>query len=111
MKQIKFSHRYTKFGANAPTHATLLQVFREHEQDLSKPFIEYDTEFDAGGKYGYYPLPKGEVLILLFEFHEDSRAHLFTTVRRCFPEKELYYRKAIGETFEVIVNEEQDASG
>jgi hypothetical protein len=102
MKTIKFSHRYFKVNlpdleGKAPDKAKLLQVFSVDRKDLSDAFVLYDTEYWDG----YYLLPKGKLLVLLFKGENDV---VFTTIRsnRKYPyDKEKYYRDAIGEWFEV----------
>jgi len=99
MKQIKFSHRYKKmplsltYGERA---ATLLQVLKVHYDDLSDLFIEYDTSY----KDGNYPIPKTDLIFLLFQTREGK---LFTTIRRFTDRKWEYYKKAEGEKFEVVI--------
>jgi len=96
MKQIKFSHHYTKLGAQPPHIATLLEVIDVQLEDLSIPFLAYDTNY-IGGKY---PLPlKGKYLLLLFL----AKGMLFSTLRRSTPTKRKYYINSIGEQFKVVI--------
>uniref|UniRef100_A0A6H1ZS64 Uncharacterized protein n=1 Tax=viral metagenome TaxID=1070528 RepID=A0A6H1ZS64_9ZZZZ len=102
MNTIKFSHPYKKLEVlgfhneiGRITRATLLDVLYVQLESLSQKFLNYDTD------NGKYKLPKrGLYLLLLFAKNEHD---LFTTLRRCTPEKERYYRSKIGETFAVEV--------
>ena len=100
MKKIKFSHNYHKLHmVGNPFEATLIAVFKTTKANMCDAFIEYDTVFDGG----HYPLPSGELLVLLFM---TAGRGLFTTIRsnRKYPyDKEEYYRNAIGEKFEVAL--------
>jgi hypothetical protein len=94
---IKFSHRYPKLVSSGAIdgYAVLLDVIPVNLEELSKPFLDYDTD------YGRYELPKkGRYLLLLLE----SGRGLFTTIRRQTPQKESYYRGLIDETFEVSMS-------
>lgn len=91
---IKFSYPFSKlFYNNSPIDAaTLLQVIETDHSDLSQEFRDYDTDF------GKYPLPKkGPCLLLVFA----KKGGIFTTVRRSVPHKVEYYKKAVGQVFEV----------
>lgn len=96
MPTIKFSHKYTKlisFHENI-SKAKLLEVLIVNLEDLSKPFLDYDTD------NGKFQLPKkGKYMLLIFQKYRMS--HLFTTIRRWTEEKELYYKKNIGQVFNV----------
>ena len=102
MNKIKFSHHYGKLEVlgfhneiGRITQATLLEVLCVQLESLHKEFLDYDTD------NGKYKLPKtGTYLLLLFAKNEHD---LFTTLRRCTLEKELYYRSSIGEIFAVEV--------
>jgi hypothetical protein len=118
MKKIKFSHRYFKLlnrdGFVRCTTATLLDVLNVNVEDLSDKLRQYDTQYIVGTKDGgaivsNYELPKkGDFMMLMFA---DDDPVLFTTLRRWTPEKEKYYRGAIGERFEVEINEEEAGRG
>jgi len=102
MPKIKFSHQYMKLAIQTEC-ATLLQVFVTDAEELSKEFRDYDTAYFAEGGAKYYELPKGKVLVLVFEDSDNN--YLFTTIRRWTPEKEQYYKNLQGETLEVEVTE------
>lgn len=90
--KIKFSHKYDKLLGNAGyiTKATLLDIFIVNLEELSQPFIDYDTD------NGKYELPKrGKYMVLLFK-KPYMMHHLFTTVRRWTPDKYKYYQGMIG---------------
>lgn len=113
MLNIKFSRPYSKLVFPSLEYrfckiAKLLEVIPVELSDLSAEFLEYDTD------NGAYELPKkGKYLMLIFqnatvynvkpsEIYRPEQ-HIFTTIRRETPEKLLYYRKNIGELFNVIV--------
>ncbi|MEN6490326.1 MAG: hypothetical protein ABFD66_15845 [Smithella sp.] len=104
MPQIKFSHKYQKIlnsHNDVIETATLLQVSIINLEDLSKEFLNYDTD------NGVYELPKrGKYLMLIFlKEHEDytTDLNLFTTLRRHTPEKHKFYMGQIGKVFKVMV--------
>lgn len=109
MKKIKFSHDYLKIPEYIKNllndlkgtefvSVTLLEVFVVDK--ISEPLIEYDTVYQdpKTGRFEMYKLPKGKVLVLLFE----KDFNVFTTIRRWTPEKEKYYKEGIGESFELV---------
>lgn len=110
MKQIKFLHEYDKMLNNSfeeiPKKAILLEVFVKDSEELHPRFIEYDTIY-FGHKtkiWKYYKLPKGKVMILLFEsFFANEEIMLWTTIRRFTPQKYEYYNKARLENFEIVL--------
>jgi len=97
MSTIKFSHLYAKLvssGADVAGEATLLEVLPVKLEDLSAPFLDYDTDC------GRYPVPpKGAYLLLIFR----AGRGIFPTLRRSTPAKEQYYRSKIGDLFTVII--------
>jgi len=115
MKPIKFSHDYPKLWGQDT--AELLAVRIIDSKDVSEQLREYDTywfEYPpslnfrpwsyVGGllnfdlNRGHYDLPKGKLIQLIFIGNEGVP---FCTIRRQTPQKEDYYRKSIGEIFEV----------
>lgn len=110
---IKFSHHYFKFGYPACNSGILLEVFKTNSEDLCKQFVEFDAIYhaDTDEAVKFYPLPKGEVLVLLFESNSGYNPNygVWTTVRRYTPEKEAYYKARRGQKFDVIINEKEDA--
>jgi len=121
MNKIKFSHNYDKmpFHKEDSFEATLLDVFLAETSELSKQFIEYDTQYsekdyvgvqsDLSGntfiptKTKSYPLPNGKVLVLLLWSWGEISKHVWTTIRRWTPEKEAYYRSIRGQTVEIVI--------
>ena len=103
MNPIKFSHRYDKLPGCGNQKVRLLEVFKVNLDDLSARFIDYDTM--RGGERSWN-LPKGELLVLLFEPTCCPDCGLFTTVRRWTEQKEKYYRGQRGEFLELIIEEE-----
>jgi hypothetical protein len=102
--KIKFSHCYGKLldGNERPVLAAkLLEVLPVDLGDLSRWFIAYDTD------HGVYKLPKkGKYLLLIFRRTNSALLKgkdIFTTLRRATPEKEKFYRGAIGQWFDVII--------
>jgi len=98
---IKFSHEYKKFEdiiTQSVRRAKLLQAIKVDYSDLSKDFIDYDTSH----KEGHYPLPKTDLILLLFL--GVSNRHIFPTLRQYTPQKFAYYKKAEGNIFEVIIS-------
>lgn len=98
--KIKFSHQYKKFEdiiTQSVRRVKLLQVIKVNYSDLSRDFIDYDISH----KTGFYPLPKTDLILLLFL--GITNKHLFPTLRRYTPQKFDYYRKAEGRIFEVKV--------
>ena len=95
MNKIKFSHEYFKLPDDR-TEIVLLAVFKVHYTELSESFKAYDTMYQGGE----YPLPKTDLLVLLFC---NGKNDLFTTIRRWTPKKEDYYRSKMGEEFEVVI--------
>lgn len=74
-----------------------MQVIRIDLLDLSQEMRDYDTDF------GKFKLPlKGAYLMLIFQHPAGG---LFTTIRRETPEKLEYYQGAVGDFFEVVINE------
>ena len=103
MNTITFSHIYTKFPKGlmqSPIkQARLIQVHLTHSDNLSGEFINYDTKIEGGG---YYKLPKGALLLLIFKRFES----IFTTIRPWNVEKERYYKLHTGEIFAIKILKE-----
>ena len=68
--------------------------------DINDDLKEYDTLWDNNGDLGYYKLPKGLKLQLIFIGNKNIP---FCTIRRQTPQKETYYRNLIGELFDVVI--------
>ena len=98
---IKFSHAYHKLMVNGHVcrKAMLLQVLSVTLDQLSKEFIDYDTD---NGKYKL----KHDTLWLMLIFQKED-GHIFTTLRQQFSNyghnKEAYFQSLIGKEFEVII--------
>ena len=105
MPKIKFTHVYEKIldqHNDAIESATLLDVVPINLKNLSPEFMAYDTND------GLFKLPnKGFYLMLIFQKPKECEGvcstDIFTTLRRCAPGKESYYRKNIGKCFEVEI--------
>ena|SRR3972149_2462381 len=90
--QIKFSHNYPKLWNQ--TSAKLLNVFEiDYINDSLK---KYDTKWHEDGEFGYYPLPEGKKIQLVFIGNFNIP---FCTIRRYTLEKFRYYFSKIGEDF------------
>jgi hypothetical protein len=111
---IKFSHKYIKLMDNrgeAITQATLLQVLPVEISQLSREFINYDTD------NGKYVLPfKGFYIMLIFQ---KQNCDLFTTLRSMhsynkWRGKEInklpYYEGLVGKTFNVLITTEKEVA-
>jgi len=98
VKEIEFAHFYKKFPKDL-SEAKLIQVFLCNYNDLSDYFIKYSTEYEDFGEKGYYNLPKTKSIVLIFQF--DDR--IFTTIRRYTTSKYSYYKKSVGEIFNLII--------
>jgi hypothetical protein len=95
--KLKFSHEYPKLWGQET--AILLRCEEVQLEDLDPDLIEYDTCFDDGPRWGYYPLPKkGHYLLLTFQ---GEKKIPFTTLRRWTPRKAAFYEGAIGELFKI----------
>jgi len=106
MKQIKFSHWYYKLANVYDRHqagkkAKLVQAIKIHYTDLSKQLIDFDTTY---GEHEQYQLPEKDLILLIFVALQYTGG-MFTTIRPYTIGKWGYYKKAEGELFEVVVDE------
>ena len=102
MNKINFSHEYYKFPV-AYKESLLVQTIVMDESALSEEFKLYDTCYKT--QYmgdGYYPLPKGKIILLLL-IANSGKGWLWSTIRRWTPEKEAYYRSIRGQQVEIVV--------
>jgi len=97
---VKFSHYYDKFvGFGLPEKVQLIQVLKSNREELSEWFVEYDTHYtDDWGVSKNYPLPNGELIILIMK----SRVGILTTIRRYTPRKWGYYKSIEGRLVEIV---------
>lgn len=110
--QIKFSHNYPKL--HGQKEAVLVHVFDKNRFDMTEKFIEYDTVYISEpaisvcskSVLGYYPLPKGRYMVLLFL---GCDLIPFTTARLFTDEKYRYCCESIGRNFDIVINEEARA--
>jgi len=108
MKNIKFSHTYSKFPINVKdgSEVKLIEVIDTKFENLSYTFNKYDATYYAGGRYN---LPKrGECLILLFlgDGAIQGQWELFTAVRRSTPSNKQYYKSLRGQRLIVKIGGE-----
>lgn len=114
MPRIRFSHRYLKMHQNAnvmlPKYAVLLDLYVTNAKDLHPVFVEYDTKYyECLDKIVWknYKLPEGKVMVLLLLTDMRTSMMMWTTIRRHTEAKHAYYRQLVGETFEIVVDDEQ----
>lgn len=99
---IKFSHAYSKLEAHGKTitAAVLLQVISVTLDQLSKEFIDYDTD------NGRYKLVYDTLYLMLIFRKPDG--NIFTTLRPQFNQfgnKMPYYQGLVGKELSIIINE------
>ena len=98
---IKFSHAYNKLlidGRRLAVKVVLLQVVTIHIDQLSKPFIDYDTD------NGTYKLEHQTTYLMLI--FQKAKGDIFTTLRpqwNRFGNKLDYYQGLVGKEFNVEV--------
>jgi len=126
MPHIKFSHNYCKTWEQ--TRGRLLDVVLLDAKTLNDDLVEYDTKYfpatlaDSCGcelhtnfpgdeEHCHYPLPKGELIQLIFV---GDKGIPFCTIRTRYRydrgknqkvDKCDYYSPLIGEWFDVVVKE------
>ncbi len=110
MRTIKFSNRYSKFpriliGKNGKlsyfSKTFLIEVLNVNLEDLSVPFIAYDTSY-WNPIEGRYKLPKkGKYMVLMLR----TNGELWTTIRRWTPQKEKYYKSLIGQEVKIEIKD------
>lgn len=100
MKSIKFSHEYIKMPDEVK-ESMLIEVLNVELSELSKEFLNYDTEATDGSTY---KLPESGAYLLLL-LYDQTNCELWTTLRRYTPEKEKYYRGEIGNLFKIEIKE------
>lgn len=105
MSAIRFSHRYNKMPAFVLDGKTiLLDVYKTTTEDLCVPFINFDTQyFNEQYEPRFYPLPPGEILVLLLMSEDLTDKEVWTTIRRWTPRKEQFYKSKRGEEFTIEI--------
>lgn len=96
MYSIKFSHYYNKMKAFDLSRSFKL-VGLVRTDKIGDILKEYDATYDGGR----YPIPDGEVMILILE--QDGK--LMTTIRRYTPSKAEFYSELLGQQVMCVVNE------
>lgn len=99
--EIKFSHNYPKL--HGQKSAELIAVRTCNRADMPEDFIEYDTRYVDSSSSGFFPLPDGAYMVLVFL--GDSGIP-FTTVRRFTDEKYRYYKSNLGVMFDIAIKPE-----
>lgn len=99
MAKIRFPHSYTKLLNENGTHpirtAKLLQVVNIYIDDLTKEFLNYETDFGKG-ELRYDSL---YLMILL----QKPSGDLFTTLRPFTPDKRDYYKSLVGQDIAIEI--------
>jgi hypothetical protein len=103
-QSMYFSHTtYDKLrNIDVKSPITLLETFVKTINNLSAPFLEYDTTYHVGENKFNFHLIKGSYIVLLFI---DSNAQLFTTIRPHTVKKLDYYNAMRGRKFMVEFKE------
>lgn len=100
---IKFSHAYAKLAdgnSGFIRKARLIQVLSVTIEELTKDFLDYDTDF------GKYSLAFDTLYVILL--FQKPNGDLFTTVRPKygrFGNKQEYYTSLTGQVFDIIITE------
>ncbi len=98
---IKFSRKYDKLSDNLGgwlRESMLIAVQEINLEEMSEAFLGYDTD------NGSYKLPKKGAYLMLIFLKPDG-CNLFTTLRRLTPEKFNYYHDAIGQVFNIEIQD------
>jgi hypothetical protein len=106
MKQptIKFSHEYYKMPVCVKTRTTyLVGVTKVPFSLLPESFISYDTIYTEKDKPAYYPLPKGDLILLTLFTDSEQTPTVWTTIRRYIPKKYDYYVGLIGSSVRIEI--------
>lgn len=85
--------------------AMLMQCVKVNHTELHQFFVNYDTAWTHDGYTEWYPLPKTDLILLIFKHTNSDR--VFTTIRRYTPEKWDYYKKSEGQDFKIVFTNSQ----
>ena len=97
MPNIKFTHPYTKLkdvDGSVVSTSQLLQIVMVDLDNCSDELIAYDTD------NGKYELQRNLYMMLIFK---KPSVNLFTTLRRYTPDKHTYYKKLVGQNFDIVI--------
>lgn len=98
MSNIKFSHNYPKLHGQTSAELIAVRPIRI-DKNTPRELLEYDTKYDGG----YYPLPTGNYIQLVFVGNLNIP---FCTIRSSYPpSKRDYYNGKVGDVFEIIIKE------
>jgi len=101
--QIKFSHDYHKLWDQKKAKLVHVEV-RDLDIGRDHALLEYDTKYHIGlsGEFSWYHLDAGKYLQLVFL---GDKGIPFCTLRSYNHMKAEYYRRNIGETFDIVMKE------
>ena len=98
---IKFGTKFDKLNGiikkDTGQKAKLLQIFKVNITQLTKDFIEYDTQY---GK-DFYPIDKKYYILLIFQ--EKKTQKIFTTLRKATDGNWLFFSNHLGVDFDVVI--------
>jgi hypothetical protein len=100
MPQIKFSANYPKLHGQQT--GKLLCVDCLPLASLPVDLLDYDTLQSTGERYKF---PFRNAMILILTFQGDHYIP-FTTIKRSYARKFLWYKSQIGQVFDIVINEE-----
>lgn len=80
-------------------------LYTTTSEELPLLFKDYDTVYWENSLAHHYDLPKGKVIVIvLFSTNELDYSHIWTTIRRWTPRKEIYYRGLVGHDVDILIN-------
>lgn len=98
MSYIKFSHNYPKLHGQTSAELIAVRPIRINK-NTPRELLEYDTKYDGG----YYPLPTGNYIQLIFV---GNLGIPFCTIRSSYPPSKCdYYNGKIGDVFNIVIYE------
>jgi len=101
MPVINFSHNFPKL--HGQKNARLLRVDLLPQVELPHDLVEYDTLMNTGEHYKF-SCKNSMMLILTFQ---GDRYIPFTTIRKSWTRKFMWYKSQIGQIFDIVINEEK----
>lgn len=102
---IKFSHRYKKMPLGVEHLDTWINDIALIDfKNLTLEQIKQDTETVDGQ---FYELPKTKLICIKLWTVTINGAHIWATMRRWTPEKEIYYRGLKGKEVNIVIEEKK----